>query len=523
MVLLNAPSRLAECVRETGLAEDVKSELPRTRSADAIIVLDGAQAVLGDLAGRLVPGGVVYVEVDPRSSWYAASIPDQVGRGLLSLGLTPVGTYLTSRDPARRHVYLPLDSRGALKWFSQTFVVARSPARRFLVPVLSNARTIGHLAALVPTPRHAIIAVAGARGDLPPSLLAHSALPPHLRSPNACALLVTPGADDLNRVVMLPFARDGHQPLGVLKLPRRAHGNELAEQEQAVLTTIRSTLDHAMRRTIPEPYGTLRLGTLNVGLESCAPGRSLSTLLGQWGTPLSEKIAHLDRAVTWLVDFHCQSEVAQLRWGSPESREWLEDPLSDYKRALGITPDEERLFAAVLGQARRLNGHLVPVVMVHWNFSMSHIFATDRDMTVVDWEGVAPGPPLFDLLFFVMHWAYTVRRLQHEDEQLAGFRNLFCESIGVDPVVRAVHRAITQYMAKLDVDYRFYPLLLVMMCVFRALGRASRQEGAIEPGETARRGNRYVRYIKVLAEHLEQLLPECGAPSGGEGLRTASS
>ena len=523
MVLLDAPNGLAQCLRQIGLAEEVLCELPKTRSADAIIVLDGAQVTVADLADRLVPGGVVYVEVDPRSSWSAGSAPARITRALRRGGLTPVGTYLTSRNPARRHVYLPLDSRGALRWFSRTFVVAKTPARRFLAPVLSGWGGIGRLPVLVATPRHVIIAVAGRHGDLPPAPLVHPELPPQLRSTNVCAFLVTPGADDLSRVVMLPFARNGQQPLGVLKLPRRPDGNVLAEQEQEILKTIGSKLDHVMRRTIPTPHGTLRFGPLNVGVESCAAGPALTTALGKWGISLSEKIEHLDRAVAWLAEFHRQTEVTRFRWGGLESGEWLEQPLTTYQSTLGITSDEERLFSAVLGQASRLNGHLVPAVTVHWNFSMSHIFVTDREMTVVDWEGVAPGPPLFDLLFFVMHWAYAAWPLQREDHQLSGFRKLFCEPGNSDPVVTAVHRAITQYMARLDVDRRFYPLLLVMMCVFRALGRANRQEGAVEAGAKARKGNRYVRYIEVLAGQVERLFPEWGDHAPAGGLRASGS
>jgi hypothetical protein len=139
---------------------------------------------------------------------------------------------------------------------------------------------------------------------------------------------------------------------------------------------------------------------------------------------------------------------------------------------------------------------------------LSHLFRTDHQITVVDWEGIVPGPSLFDLLYFVMHWSYTVRSLRGDDAQLRGFRDLFCGAKRTDPVSTAVHQAVTQYMARLGIDHRFLPLMLVMLCVVRALGRFDRREGAGERGEGARAGNQYVDYIGVLAEYADQLFAE---------------
>jgi hypothetical protein len=317
--------------------------------------------------------------------------------------------------------------------------------------------------------------------------------------------VLTPGEDDLNRVVMLPFASDGNRPVGVLKLSRLPDRNIVTEDEQAALTTIRMNLNAAMRRTVPEPLGTVRWGRLSVGIESCAPGRLLSTSTGRWGAPLRHKIDDLRRAVGWLTEFHCQTQLKRSQWGDAELREWVETPLAAYEQAFGVTASERRLFARVRRRASSLVGIPVPTVLVHWNFSMSHLFRTAHEITVVDWEGISPGPSLFDLLFFVMRWNYTVRYLRGSDARLRGFRDLFCASKRTDSVATAAHRAITEYMAGVGIDHRFLPLLLVLMCVVRGLGRFNRRDGAGERGQNERAGNQYVSYVGLLADHVEQL------------------
>jgi hypothetical protein len=508
LVLLNGPVGLTERIIEIGLARRVSCEIPKQRSVDAVIILYKAEVVLSDIADCLQPGGVVYLEVDRRLSWSAALTPRRVWRALQNVGLSSTGTYLASPDFARRQVYLPLDVPGALRWYLRTFFTATTPARRLLGPVLHNLARLGKHPPALLVPCYAMTAIAGTTRDAPPSLLGHPALPPEFRRSDLRPLVLTPGKDDLNRVVMLPFAPDGNQPVGVLKFSRLPDRNILTEEEQIALTTIRTNLDDSMRRTIPQPLGTLRWGQLSVGIESCAPGRLLSTSTGRWGTPLRQKIADLHRAVAWLTEFHCQAQIKRSQWGGSELGEWVEKPLAAYEQAFGVTASEERLFAAVRRRATSLVGIPVPTVLVHWNFSMSHLFRTDREITVVDWEGTSPGPSLLDLLYFVMRWSYTVRHLHDDDAQLRGFRDLFCDSKRIDSVSTAVYQAITQYMARLEIDPRFLPFLLVIMCVVRGLGRFNRREEAGERGENARVGNQYVGYVGVLAEHVEQLFAE---------------
>jgi hypothetical protein len=304
---------------------------------------------------------------------------------------------------------------------------------------------------------------------------------------------------------MLPFGRGANIPLGVLKVARQRERNALTEEEQITLAKIRNTLDPQMRRTIPEPMGTVRLGELSAGLESCAAGRLLSTSTSSWRAPLKRKIDDLQLAVEWLTEFHRQVQFGR-EWTTSELRDWVEKPFEEYARVFGLEPAETRLFRAVRQYAERLIGSVLPQILVHWNFSMSHIFRSGRLVTVVDWEGVVPGPALLDLLFFIVRWTYAVRKLHDDDAEVRGFLDLFCDTKQSDTIFAAVHQAISQYIARLGIDRRFLPLILVVMCVVRALGRFNRRERDNESHENARAGNLYVRYISVLSVNADQLL-----------------
>lgn len=132
-------------------------------------------------------------------------------------------------------------------------------------------------------------------------MLGDPELPLEFRPRDLHPLVLTPGEEDSNRVIFLPFALCGARPLGVLKVSRHPERNTLTENEQAALTTIRTSLDEKMGRTVPQPLGILRWGNLTVGVESCAAGRLLSTSTGRWGASLHQKIDDLRLATAWLA------------------------------------------------------------------------------------------------------------------------------------------------------------------------------------------------------------------------------
>ncbi len=503
LVLLGGSAGLAKRIIDVGFAQRVSQDVPAAQSADALIFLHQARITLTEAAQGLQPGGAFYYEVDRRWSESFTTL-DHVKRSLRDVGLSPTGIYWAWPDFATHRVYFPLDGVEMLLWYLTSLASTAKPARRLfeLTPRLLSwfgSRVLPPLARCC-----AVTAVAGLPSKAPPALLQHPSLPQEVRQPGLLPLMLTPGEDDLSRVVLYVRAADRNRPSVVLKFGRSSDQNAVIENEQAILAAIRAPLDKVMRQTIPEPLGVLRWGQLVIGAESCAPGRSLSTSLYIWGMPLRQKLDDLQLVASWLAEFHRQVQIKRLRWDAPELAEWIERPLIAYQQAFGITSSEQRLFCEVRQRAAALVGLSLPLIWVHWDFSERNLFRTDREITIFDWEGARPGLPLFDLLFFVTYWSYRARRLRGDAARLHGFRKLFCEPGLADLVSIAAHQVIAQYMSKLDLDRRFLPLLLVLLWVERALGRYQHQ-GKPAEAAVARMRNVHIEYICALAQYHNQL------------------
>jgi aminoglycoside phosphotransferase (APT) family kinase protein len=513
LVLLGGTDALAERITAAGLARRVSRAIPRQRSADGVVLLCGARADLRAVADCLVPSGALYWEIDRRSPGALPWTPDRIGRALVAVGLMMTGSYWAKPSFEACEMYLPLDVRGALSWYVTTLYTAATPALRLLetgLRVCTGFRS-DRLAPFAPF--CAVTAVAGPADGLAPCMLSHPALPAELQQPSLRPVVLTTGEDDFNRVAVLPFAPGGTQPVAVLKVPRLPGRNIHTEREQEVLASVRACLDDSMRRSIPRPLGSLHWGDVIVGVESYLPGRLLSASLGRWGASRREQIDGLEQVVAWLSELHRQAGVRRLPWGGPELAQWVETPLAAYRRAFGLTTQEARLFDELERRGRLLAGSPFPLVWQHHGFGEWNVFHTREQIGVIDWEGGDIGPALFDLLYFVTHWSYTVRRLRGRANQLRGLRGLFCQPEQAGWVSKAVNRAIRQYMARLDMDHRFVPLLLVLMWIERAVYQRDRQRGLGIATVDARAGNRFVEYIGVLAEGADRLFAETSAVS----------
>jgi aminoglycoside phosphotransferase (APT) family kinase protein len=508
MVVLGGPPALARRLAKLGLARQVSSALPAGGPVDALVILCDANVDVYQSARRLTPGGVLYVEVDRRSPPTFAATPGRVRRALRGIGLSPVGTYWVTPDFSCSQRYLPLDAHGALAWYITSHYAATSPARRLAEGGLRALLLVDRRVFAPLIGCYAVIAIAGDVAHAPAAILSDPALPGELRQPDVWPLLITGGSDDIHRMILLPFATHARQPLAVLKMARLPEFNRDTLSEQALLARMRSTLAPAMAHSIPRPAGLFRYGEALVGIESCRPGRSLSTLVGRWGMPLSSKIEQLERVTSWLIRFHNQAQVGRQPWGAAEIERWVTQPLAAYTRLMGTTPAETRLFDRLRTQADLLIGASLPIVWQHHNFGEWNILYTDRTINVIDWEHARAGVPLYDLLHFVLQWSYSVCRRASEIEQLDGFRELFCDQTIADPVVQAARRAIDRYMDLLDIDKRFLALLLIFAWIEKAIAYAEAQREYEPATLDSRDGNRSVAYIGILAEHIDQLFTE---------------
>lgn len=467
LALFGGPDGLDRLIVRLGIAERVSLTMPRAHSADAAVVLGDAAASLRQAAASLSPGGSLYWEI-VRRGLPRGPTARRVRRALLEAGLSQTGLYWIQPGSGSPKVFVPLDVRGAVAWYLDTFSWQWMGVVAAWFPRLSRA-----LAAAT-AGRIGVTAVAQEGVLPPPSLLGHPDLPERLRSlPLRPVVYFRPHS---RRVVMFPFAAGATVPEAVLKFSPVPERGSRTAGEQQTLSEARARLDFPMRSSIPEPLGLLEWSGLTVGIESYLPGRSILRAASLRGMPLSRKLADLDRVTGWLCRFHLANSFGRPLWGSEgwSLEEWVEDPLRFLEREFVLRPDEERLFAATRRAARALVGSPLPLVLSNWSLSAGNMCRSNREIKVYDWETVTRGLPLADLHYFLFGWGRLVSK-----ELASSWRRTFIDLLIEPPrdrITRAVDRSLARYLAELEIDPRFRRLLCVLTWIQRAERRA-RKDG----------------------------------------------
>lgn len=504
LVLLGGSPALAARVADLALACRVSDTTPDDRSADAVVVLHGAAPAPHDVARCLVPGGSVYWEIDRRSLRHLFSTPARLRARFAAAGMTVTGTYAVGPNVRKPRVYVPLEVSGAFRWYMSTLY---NPWTRSLAIVESVLRAVTGLDPHRFAPFAADLAITAVAhtGVAPRSLLDEVMTASALHEPLRPILLTSTHYETLSqRIVLLPFTRDGAQPVAVVKVSKSAVMNRTVETEQALLARIRRRLDANLRSTIPEPLGVGRRGDLTVATEAYMPGESLQRASCRWERPLDAKLDDLRLAAIWLAEFHRQTTSARPPWDAEQQARWVTGPAERYRSTFGDTDAERRLFAAAERYGATVAGTPLPVVLRKPDFFCSNVVRSGDSLAVVDWESSYAGPALCDLLRFVVPWSDVVSRIRGP-RSFENFRRVFFVGDRTDPVVRGVHRAIDEYMMRLGMDRSLFPLLLLHTWLERALHHVDKQRLQGDVPRDARAGNRHIGRIAALAEYSERL------------------
>lgn len=489
VALAGGSGPLARRLVEVGFARRVTTgPVSNADPVDVLVVLNGEALPPAALAA-LRPGGFCLWEARltlPR--------PRSPEAAVARAGLVPVTRYavLPRHDAAK--VYLPVDSPGAMGWVMETLLPPSTPLRRLLAALLGalGPRYLGPALRLYPA--RVLVAARPPVDDPRPGAAALADVRPDARTLILC--------DAGNRVVVLPFEPGAAEPDQVIKVPKLPVFNDRTENEQRRLLEIRTALPPDLREALPEPLGLLELGGVSVARERFVSGRSLQSSSAAWRAPLDRKLDDLGLAVRWLTAFHERAPVARLRWDAEQRDQWVERPLREFETRFGVRPAEERLFTYVQNLAEQLDGADFRLVWWHRDFNIWNTFRRGDRLSVIDWEGVRPGPPLCDLLHFTTHWYEAARGLRTEAERLRGFRDRFLTPTRGDRAADAVRSAVTGYMDRLGLDPRFLDVLHCFTWVELALRRAEQRRQQGEPGADDREGNRNFPFLEVLAEAL---------------------
>jgi aminoglycoside phosphotransferase (APT) family kinase protein len=474
--------------------------------ADLVAIPRSADVGVAEAVRWLAPDGFLYYEVastgGPRT---ARALLRKVRRDLRRADLRchrAWGIWPSFEDP---RAYVPLDAPRAVQWFLTRVYPARLLRERVAELLLRASPLPPARLAYLLTSSFAFLA--GRRGtrEEPLALSTGEQLPAEVRGVGSSSLLLGHGRE---RVSLLPFATGVDAPQSVLKIARLPVWNGRIEQEQRLVGEIRSQLGRELEQSLPEPRGVHVWHQRALGVERCAPGVSLVRRNTRWGTPRRRKVADLELAVEWLTRFHRESALGHCRWGSEQSEDWVEAPLSEYRQAFGATRAEDELFAAVRRRSDRLRGAPLPIVWRHRDFTPWNLLRAGDLLSVIDWEGCRPGPPLCDLLHFLTHWNELAHRAFHAEAR----RQAFVESFLRRPPgrgARGTERAIEAYMGALGIDGRFSALFLVVTWV-EVTARWIRTAVAAEADTAQRERTGDHLYVEALAEHRGPLFGQEG-------------
>jgi aminoglycoside phosphotransferase (APT) family kinase protein len=503
LVLIGGPVGLPALLRQVRLADHVSRELPRDHSADAVVVLHGARAPIPDVAASLREGGSLYYEVSRLTLDAALSSPARLKHQLRQHGLTASASYAIAPHPTQAMVYLPLEVPAALRWYVETVYDTLTWPRALLQWGYRAVRSVSSTLLAATYPWYAVTATAGpSRRQLPAELdRLHELTDVH---PDEVVPLLL--ADTGNRVVMLPFRKAGSAPELVLKIPKVAAVNDRTENEQRVLTELRSRMSPGLQRTIPQPVALLQHDGISIAVENYLPGESIKHFSSRWTRSGSDKLDDLSAAGRWLGEFHRQTEIERQPWTAQAAQDWLAQPIARFRVVFGETTAEQKLFASATAYAAALDDLPFPLAWHHRDFNIWNVFRAKGRVNVLDWEGGRPGPPLCDLLHFTTHWHEAVTRSIDEPRRMKALRRLWVPACRQrSPYVRGAHRVIQEYMQRIELDARFFPLMLLYTWIELALRRADQQRDQGIQTASQREGNRNFAYIDVLAQHEDRL------------------
>jgi len=498
LLLCGGPPGLAEQLLGAGMARRVSASPSIGDSADAVAVLAGATVSWDRAIGALRRGGSLYLELDRHLPTSLISARRR-RLALARLGLVVVGAYWAKPNFERCEMYLPLDVNDTLGWFMTHVYTASTPARLLLEAGVRLATGLRSSRFAWVAPYLALTAVRPPADLFPLGL---NRLPEHFRQSDLVPLILTDAGE---RAVVLPFRRGSAEPVMVIKIPKLPGASERTEREQQVLVDVRSEVSASVRRAIPEPLGVVRRHGVVASMEGYMSGTSLLRSSGRWNVSMASKLRDLNDAAEWIAEFHRQTTHTREPWSSAAIARFVDAPFSEYGRRFGESAAEQRLFIASKRRATRLIGTAFPTVWQHNDFSIANVLRHGNELRVIDWEGGRRGPPACDLLYFATLWAYAVERASTPGAQHRTFQRMFLARAG-DPVATAVRSAVDRYLATVQLDRRFIPLLLTCSWVELAIGRARRQRTLGE--SDARDGNRAVAYVGILGEYVHRLYAE---------------
>jgi aminoglycoside phosphotransferase (APT) family kinase protein len=204
----------------------------------------------------------------------------------------------------------------------------------------------------------------------------------------------------------------------------------------------------------------------------------------------------LDRAAAWLRDLHAATATGSVDLGT--SGFDLGGRIERYTGAFEREGVEDRWFRE-LDVIASDGGIRLPRVLHHRDYGPWNVLVdADGRVSVIDWEVAADGPPLVDLVYFVVHWCWIVSGRGSEERDADVLRELLTGERSAW-YLEAGRQVIAGHARELGLTAAAVAALVGWTFIEGALDRHDRLAAIGDPMATDRSSNRYVRYVSALA------------------------
>jgi Phosphotransferase enzyme family len=219
--------------------------------------------------------------------------------------------------------------------------------------------------------------------------------------------------DPASKVTFILFDRRG-TPTAVAKVGRGPEAEAAVLAEHSILSTLWSSGLPTVTAQMPEPLALERIGRRSVMFVSAVRGAPMTTGYYSSGHVSDPRSVDEDFAIagSWLTRLQKETARSSVTVGGV-GFDGLIDPILDrYRRQIGWSPWERRLFDEVRQRVRDLRGHRLPLAAVHGDYWMGNILVHDGRLAgVVDWErSESVGLPFFDIYKFPTSYGFYLDR-----------------------------------------------------------------------------------------------------------------
>jgi aminoglycoside phosphotransferase (APT) family kinase protein len=501
VVLVGASDTVAADVRATGTTIEVYREGCPPGVADVAAVFRDSDVPIARVAQLLAPDGVLYWEI-ARSRWRrVGTTPANARTALRRAGLAPIETYWVTSGPAGPSMHLPLGHDGAVRWYFARHHGPSSRLRRSVGRILQAlAKGRGRRLERI-VPAFAVTARrAASAGDAEPqgaTALADADALPWATARDARLILLGGGEGPWSRAVLLPFERGGDEPAGVIKIARATAYVESLAAEQAVLARLQASAPHGIGQRVPVPLGSPSILGQPGSAETYRPGSSVSVRSARWPRRSTTMRRDLERAAAWLFDLHDATATGSVDLG-PSGFD-LGGRIDRYVGVYGRYEVEDRWFPQLREVA--IGGRVaLPRILRHRDYGPWNVLVdADGQVSVIDWEVAGDGPPLVDLVYFVIHWCWIVGGRGSPERDAQVLRRLLAGE-GSAWYLDAGRGAIASHARRLALNAEAVAALVSWTFIEQALDRHDRLAAIGNALATDRSSNRYVRCVSALAQ-----------------------